>query len=736
MIDRIHDAWTRLGVVSTERRNLLVIGFSALSVLCWLVILSWYSLYGHRSTPHFALDKVPDHFQSPTIRYTLVLFVVIPILYFVNYCLIATSSKISTTIRWTIAVLVIVCGVINVLIYPVGALDVFHYLTQLKLTYFYDRNPYLEIFAQFAEDPYYPYAFNMHRTLGYPPFWLLLSRLPTLLSGFDDMWTTLLVYKLFNLILIGLTGLVIYRYQKGETDKWAAAFLFLANPLILFEGVANGHNDVMMAMLLTAAALALRKRSYWVGPLLVLSVLAKLFSVATVPVIVYAVLRDKWRGEKLVLATVLSLLAVVAVFAPFWARGEMIGQFLRSAKAYGDIGAASPFSLARELLRSQQAPAQVVDGLWYGFAVLFVISVAVIIWRLREDRERALVNSLLMFNLLLTTFYPWYLIPVIAILALKRDKVRLAYLFSASTLSLALGPVGIWAWFEAKLALLGIHLFGITFNSVPALLFLAAQVLSPSKRRYAAKRETSPFRVPLRNRIAYFLALREWLERVGILALLLLLLLLLLLCLGFVSISDALVPLAPALQYPGLVGLFGVLVGAMLSGYISYRIHLRRFAAKAAIERKQQVYEPLYAALLEARESLRSQPYPAVFVTDPDAAGDDTALAFLKWTRITRDSRYVSVPRWFADSLNQYVTDIDTYLRLYREALEAAGIKAIDRETAYAIIREERAGLDSVKRLVSFYEESIEQRTDWLLKELAKIIRYIGASYEGRTELF
>ena len=54
--------------------------------------------------------------------------------------------------------------------------------------------------------------------------------------------------------------------------------------------------------------------------------------------------------------------------------------------------------------------------------------------------ERGAVVTLMLFALLLTNLYPWYLIPIFAILALRPDRLGLTYLFAASALGLAYYP--------------------------------------------------------------------------------------------------------------------------------------------------------------------------------------------------------------------------------------------------------------------------------------------------------
>jgi len=65
-------------VVPTE---ILIVGATVLSLAGWIVLYQWYSLSDHILISDFAFDKVPGHFNSPVLRYTTLIFLVICLLY-------------------------------------------------------------------------------------------------------------------------------------------------------------------------------------------------------------------------------------------------------------------------------------------------------------------------------------------------------------------------------------------------------------------------------------------------------------------------------------------------------------------------------------------------------------------------------------------------------------------------------------------------------------------------------
>ncbi len=170
------------------------------------------------------------------------------------------------------------------MLYPVGALDVFNYLIEIKLAFHYDANPYLETFKGYRRDSFALPAFLIDTRLFYGPVWLLVSWLPGVVVGYTDVIHSLVAMKVLNAMLLGLTGLTIFRYQGAdERRRWLAVYAFLANPLILFEGLANAHNDVLMTCFLVGALVALRASSGLSGALLAASALVKFFTGVLAP---------------------------------------------------------------------------------------------------------------------------------------------------------------------------------------------------------------------------------------------------------------------------------------------------------------------------------------------------------------------------------------------------------------------------------------------------------------------
>lgn len=475
----------------------IVLGFlSAASLVCWIVLHGHYGLFANRDNTHFAFEKIPGGFDSPTLRQTAGIFILLGLIYLITFWIVRTTPILSTIAKALIATTILGPAIVNVLLYPVGALDVFNYMIELKLTFFYHENPYLVTFAGFRDDSFALPAFLVDVPLFYGPAWLLLSWIPSIFVGWDSFIRTLVALKIFNGLLLLVTAFLASRFHTDPRKRWMTAFLILANPLVLFEGLANVHNDVMMTAFLVAALLALKKQSVLAGPLLVLATLVKFYPLALAPLFVVRVFADRWGLKKVAISGALSIVTLIAVLAPYWHSGDMVDGLRDGIEQSQEMDHVSIFSLAQqyeqqriadkdpfnaEYLRSLSSadvlPDSTQDKLRNGFAAAFIVlAIGIALSTLKgRSMEIAAVETLLLFLLLQTNLYPWYLIPIFALIAIRLDRFGLIYLFVAGTLGLFYYPMYVYGHFNSGWERFHVHLFLSLFLTLPMLLFLAAR---------------------------------------------------------------------------------------------------------------------------------------------------------------------------------------------------------------------------------------------------------------------
>lgn len=140
---------------------------------------------------------------------------------------------------------------ILVLAYPFLSSDIFNYMFDAKIIVNYHSSPYANRPLDFTGDEWLRFMRWVHRYSPYGPLWLGFSTIPYIL-GFGKFIITLFSFKFFIGVFHLLNTLLIYRISEKINHNKAvfAAALYSLNPLFLIEGIANSHNDVVLATML------------------------------------------------------------------------------------------------------------------------------------------------------------------------------------------------------------------------------------------------------------------------------------------------------------------------------------------------------------------------------------------------------------------------------------------------------------------------------------------------------
>lgn len=493
---RVTGTARRLGAQLLSRPTLLFIGCAAVSVAAWVIVAQWYSLFERHDAPKFSFGQLPGRFSATPVRVTTGLFVLLSVSYLIGYLALPRIRRLSYTALGVLVGLFLALLAVQTALYPIGALDVFNYIMWLKLEFHYNLNPYVDTLVQFEGEPLLPWVFFHRVTLFYGPAWLLLTGLPLLPLGYESVMASLVALKVLNAALLVATGLLIYRYRGGGKAGRLSAYLFVANPLILFEAIGNAHNDLLMTTFIVAAALALQRQSLLAGPLLMTAALVKVFAIVLAPVFIAAALYARWPPRRIAATMGWALALAVLLIAPFWADGQMYDNLRYSLERSQIYNSASPYALVREYLQDRDASEATIDWVRRAGLALFGLLTLAISWRVWRGRpaEPALADVMFLFMLLVSLLYPWYLIPLIALLALRPDRPALAYIFVGTTLGLLYHSLTMWAWFRGGFSAIQIHLIEAVALTLPILALLAAELVRAGlayRRRAVAEQELS-----------------------------------------------------------------------------------------------------------------------------------------------------------------------------------------------------------------------------------------------------
>lgn len=162
---------------------------------------------------------------------------------------------------------VFILGLGAIFVYPLGAKDIFNYVSFARLHAFYGLNPHIATVSDinnYLNDPFLKNMFHITCVSPYGPLWTWLSYgIYYIVAGFG-LVPFIISFKVIGLLIHLLITLIVFKVAEtlavGSGSR--AAIIYGMNPLAIFELVANAHNDgPAILLLLLSLYLFLNKRT-------------------------------------------------------------------------------------------------------------------------------------------------------------------------------------------------------------------------------------------------------------------------------------------------------------------------------------------------------------------------------------------------------------------------------------------------------------------------------------------
>jgi hypothetical protein len=376
------------------------------------------------------------------------------------------------------------------LVYPTTSVDLYDYVFRGRMLAHYQANTFIHVPIEFNGDPLFWYVAWRKAVTAYGPLWEGMSWLTARLSGEypnrllygqesqnQALLHLMLGYKALSALgFLGCGAAIWFTLRRTAFEwRWLGLYLWLWNPLALWESLAAGHNDAWMAMLIVLAVGLLVPRygegetrrqgdNISLSPLLPVSLsmsiaaflvltlggLVKYLALMFGPLLLCAALRrlPDWRVRvRLVLVSELACAAaVVLAYAPFWVGWGTLRNF-------GDRGALFTSSWlaalqapiasdvlhrllpARDLLalisigqHSEGISQAIAVSIGLGLLAFGVLWASWRAWRAPGDVAAHALWLLLWFLFLCNPwFQPWYLLWALALLAIQPWRGRLVW---------------------------------------------------------------------------------------------------------------------------------------------------------------------------------------------------------------------------------------------------------------------------------------------------------------------
>lgn len=179
--------------------------------------------------------------------------------------------------------------------------DVYSYASYGRIAATYSSNPYVATPADFPLDELARYVgprwFDTPAVYG--PLWTQVSAL--VMRAVDDVSAAIVAFRTIAIAASLATLAVVARLvrrERPEREAFALALIGL-NPVVLFQSVASGHNDLLVALAVAgAAAFAFSRRHLLATAALALGTLVKATAAIPLLLFVLASVAARPKGER------------------------------------------------------------------------------------------------------------------------------------------------------------------------------------------------------------------------------------------------------------------------------------------------------------------------------------------------------------------------------------------------------------------------------------------------------
>ena len=393
-------------------------------------------------------------------------------------------------------------GTILLFLYPIGAADLFDNIMHGRILAVYSENPFTRVAADFKADPFYPYVGWRRFPSAYGPGWELIASATARIAG-DGIVAGALAFKVLGgLFLAGCIAMVAILLRRTAPEQALAGTLLLAwNPIVLYETLGQGHNDVAMLFWILACVAFLAWRRYTLALVaLVVGALFKFVPLLLLPAAGLISLRSHpSAGGRLRFAAVTACAVVVLVvlaYAPFWDGSQTLAVERRRELFTTSLPAVTHVLLEGVLGRNHAASvvslaAAAVTGLfalWQGVRAS------------RHPTWQSFVQAafaILMFYLLFTClwFQQWYAIWPLGLVPLlpAGQLACLGVSFGFAVLAKPLIVEPLWMWQRPSPSRIWLQLrLGPAVLALPWLLALVALWMGRRTRSHGNRSNSEP----------------------------------------------------------------------------------------------------------------------------------------------------------------------------------------------------------------------------------------------------
>jgi alpha-1,6-mannosyltransferase len=336
---------------------------------------------------------------------------------------------------------------------PTFSIDLFSYISHGYIKAVLHGNPYVDPSSAVAQTALGPelaaYGWRpVHPVSPYGPAWTLVEY--SVGESFAGVRIQMTIFKTIVVAAsLGSCWLIwIILGRVSPQHQLVGTLAYLWNPVIIVELAGEGHNDaVMVFFVLLALALTLQRRSLAAIGAMSLGILTKYLPLLLVPlqtVYLWRTRRSTARfAAQVTSGAVVGSVLAFALFAPLWARWQTFTG-IRTTGQPGDTGS-TPTVILHFL--SWLIPSGIAEGLVYVMTIGVLLAYLVVRARSITDQadllRAASAVSLAYLLIASPSYWPWYTVLPVGLLALVPGEGPLALLLAVSLGARLVAPLDV-----------------------------------------------------------------------------------------------------------------------------------------------------------------------------------------------------------------------------------------------------------------------------------------------------
>ena len=343
---------------------------------------------------------------------------------FILYLFIMKKHKQIFKNKKQIMILIIVISILFLMIIPYTSADFCTYIAKGWLGAHYGENPYYVTTGQAIEmygenDPILNIDPWKNETTVYGPLWAMICTVLSFFS-FGNFDIALLLFKLANVIVHIANCVLIYKITKKN--------MFV----ILYEAIANVHNDIFVVLfILLALYFLLKKKSlFWAVAFTTMAILIKYFAVLLLPFIVLYAVRNKDIKQRIkcCIFCIIEFVSIALLFYLFYLRDFEVlkGLFIQQQKYRQSIFLILFYILVKRNVKLFDIIQNVT---FISFAVYYIYVVIRLLLQ-KEMKFYEIIRKyqfiLVLFTfILITNFNAWYIMWLFpTVFWLKKNNIK------------------------------------------------------------------------------------------------------------------------------------------------------------------------------------------------------------------------------------------------------------------------------------------------------------------------